>query len=85
MNKFALRVSVLPCCEDDGALQGLMSCCEPKAIEYSVPSTEEGLRSMDAVIRYKMEGILQAGSRFEAFSLKGDKVFKTLLHQGKSL
>ena len=39
-----------------------------KAIGYSVPSTEEGLQLMEEVIRCKMEGILQAGSRFEAFS-----------------
>ncbi|ARI82668.1 hypothetical protein C789_1709 [Microcystis aeruginosa FACHB-905 = DIANCHI905] len=58
MSNSTLRAYVLQHREDDEALRALMSRRDPNAIRYNFPSTEEGLRQMEEVIRRKIEGTL---------------------------
>jgi hypothetical protein len=58
MSKADLRAYVLQHREDDEALRALMSRRDPNAIRYNFPSTEEGLRQTEEVIRRKIEGTL---------------------------
>jgi hypothetical protein len=58
MSKADLRAYVLQHREDDEALRALMDRRDPNAIRYNFPSTEEGLRQTEEVIRRKIERTL---------------------------